>query len=382
MTALQPVLAGMVAAFVGFASTFAVVLAGLRSVGATPEQAASGLLAVCVVMGVATVALSVRTRMPILLAWSTPGAALLVSAGPPDGGYPAAVGAFVACGALLALTGLWGALGRAIARIPVPIASAMLAGVLLPLCLAPVRAAVEIPVAVAPVIVAWAVLSVLARRWAIPGALAVAVGVVIVSEPLQAGPTGALPVLTGVVPSFPPTALLGLALPLWVVTMASQNVPGMGVLAANGFRPAVRPVLAATGGATIAGAPFGAFAVNLAAITAALTAGPDAHPEPERRWIAAVASGATYVVLGLGAGLATALVTSAPPGLIEAVAGLALLGALAASLAAALDAVDHREAAVVTFVVSASSVTALGLSAAFWGLLAGLTFLGLQRVAR
>lgn len=377
----QPVLAGVVAAVVGFASTFAVVLAGLRSVGASAEQAASGLLAVCVAMGLATILLSVRMRLPVKLAWSTPGAALLVSAGPVAGGYPAAVGAFVACGALLALTGLWGALGRAIARIPVPIASAMLAGVLLPLCLAPVRAAVEIPAAVGPVIVAWAGLTVLARRWTVPGALATAVLVVVISEPLAAGPTGALPVLTGVAPVFGPEALIGLALPLFIVTMASQNVPGMGVLAANGFRPPLRPVLLVTGGATLLSAPFGSFAVNLAAITAALTAGPDAHPDPARRWVAAVASGSTYLVLGLGAGLATALVASAPSGLIEAVAGLALLGALGGALSAAVDTVEHREPALVTFIVSASAVSSLGLSAAFWGLLAGLVLLGLQRAA-
>jgi len=376
---LQPVLAGAVASLVGFASTFAIVLSGLRGVGATAGQAASGLLAVCVLMGLTTIVLSVRTRMPILLAWSTPGAALLASAGVPDGGYPAAVGAFLACGGLLALTGLWSALGRAIARVPVPIASAMLAGVLLPLCLAPVRVAVDIPLAAGAVIVTWALLGVLARPWAIPGALGVAVAVVLVSEPLRAGPTGALPVLTGVVPAFSPTALLSLGVSLFVVTMASQNVPGMGVLAANGFRPSLRPVLLATGGSTVLGAAFGVFAINLAAITAALTSGPDAHPDPARRWIAAVASGATYIVLGLGAGLATALVASAPAGLVEAVAGLALLGALGAALTAALDAPEHREPAVVTFVVVASGITAIGVSAAFWGLMAGLAVLGLQR---
>ena len=376
---LQPALAGIVASFVGFASTFAVVLAGLRSVGATPAQAASGLLAVCVLMGAMTIVLSARARVPVLLAWSTPGAALLVGADVPAGGWPAAVGAFVACGVLLALTGLWGTLGRLIARIPVPIASAMLAGVLLPLCLTPVRAAVDIPAAVGPVIVAWALLGVVARRWAIPGALAVAIVVVLVSEPLRAGPTGALPVLDGTVPAFSAGALLGIALPLFIVTMASQNVPGMGVLAANGFRPPLRPVLLGTGGATILGAPFGAFAINLAAITAALTAGPDAHPDPARRWLAATAAGVSYLVLGLGAGLATALVASAPAGLIEAVAGLALLGALGAALGTALGGDEHREPALVTFVVSASSITALGVSSAFWGLLAGLALLVLQR---
>lgn len=377
--AQQPLAAGAVAAFVGFASTFAVVLAGLRGVGATPAQAASGLLAICLLAGALTFAWSVRTRLPIAIVWSTPGAALLAGAGVPDGGYPAAVGAFVACGALLALAGLWAPLGRAIARIPVPLASAMLAGVLLPLCLAPVRAVVHIPASAGPVVATWAVLTVVARRWAVPGALGVAVVVVLVGRPLHAGPTGALPTITAVVPAFSPGAMLGLAVPLFVVTMASQNVPGMGVLAAYGYRPDLRPVLLGTGTATVAGAALGVFGVNLAAITAALIAGPDADPDPQRRWLAAAASGTGLVVLGLGAGLAEALVASAPPGLIEAVAGLALLGALAASLSTALATEALREAALVTFVVAASGITALGITAAFWGLLAGLVLLGLQR---
>lgn len=378
----QPILAGVIASFVGFASTFAVVLAGLRSVGATEAQAASGLLAICVIMGIVTIVLSATIRMPVLLAWSTPGTALLVSVGSVDGGYAAAVGAFLVCGVLLALAGLWSALGRAIARIPVPIASAMLAGVLLPLCLAPVRAAVDIPASAGPVIAAWALVTLVSKRWAVPAALLVAIVVVVVSTPLRSGPTGVAPVLEGVAPHFTAAALIGIALPLFIVTMASQNLPGMGVLATNGFRPPLRPILLGTGGATALGAPFGVFAINLAAITAALTSGPDAHPDPERRWIASAASGVSYLVIGLGAGLATALVASAPDGLIEAVAGLALLGALGAALTTALSEDAYREPALITFVVGASGITALSLSAAFWGLLAGLVFLGLQRVRR
>jgi benzoate membrane transport protein len=376
---LQPVLAGVVAAVVGFASTFAVVLAGLRAVGASAEQASSGLLAVCLLLGVGTVALAWRNRLPVTLAWSTPGAALLVSVGTVGGGYPAALGAFAVCGALLVLTGLVGPLSRALARIPIPIASAMLAGVLLPLCLAPVRAVVALPAQAGPVVATWALLTVVARRWAVPGALVVAVGVVVVSEPLRAGATGVLPHVTADLPSLTPAAIVGLALPLWVVTMASQNLPGLGVLRAMGYDPAPRGLLVATGGLTIAGAPFGGHVTNLAAITAALTAGPDADPDPARRWIASVGAGAAYLVLGLGAGLATALVASSPPLLIEAVAGLALLGALGGALTTAMTAEPTREAAVVTFVVSASSISALGLSPPFWGLVAGLALLGLQR---
>jgi benzoate membrane transport protein len=379
----QPVLAGVVAALVGFTSTFAVVLAGLRAVGADAAQATSGLLALCVLMGGVAIVLGLRLRMPISIAWSTPGAALLVSAGHVEGGYPAAVGAFLVAGALLVLTGLWRALGRWIAAIPPALASAMLAGVLLPLCVAPVRAVAALPLLTVPVVVTWAALTRLARRWAVPAALAVAALGVVLDHRAGAGVGGSLlpaPVLTA--PRLTLGALVGVAVPLFVVTMASQNVPGMAVLASYGYRPDLGRLLRPTGAATVLGAPFGAFAVNLAAITAALCAGPDAGRDAGRRWIAAVSAGAVYVALGLSAGLATALIAAAPPLLVEAVAGLALLGALGGALSAAAADPERREAAVVAFVVSASGVAVLGISAPFWGLLAGIAFLGLGRVTR
>lgn len=377
--AAQPVLAGVVASVVGFASTFALVLAGLRAVGAGEAQAASGLAVLCLAMGVVAIGLGLRHRMPLTIAWSTPGAALLISAGLPSGGYAAALGAFLATGVLIVLAGLWGRLGRWVAAIPPALASAMLAGVLLTVCLAPVRAAVELPLQAGPVILAWALLVRFARPWAVPGALAVA-AVAIAADPRDAaGPAQLLPVLTFTMPVLDGEALLGLALPLFVVTMTSQNITGMGVLAGFGYTPPLRPVLLTTGAATMVGAPFGAHAINLAAITAALTAGPDADPDPSRRWIASVSGGIAYLVLGLTAGVATALVSVAPPLLIEAVAGLALIGALAGALTAAIADAERREAAVVTFVVSASSITAVGISAPFWGLVAGLAFLAVQR---
>jgi benzoate membrane transport protein len=371
--ASQPVFAGLVAALVGFAGAFTVVLAGLRGAGATAEQAASGLLALCVTMGLCAVVLGLRTRMPVAIAWSTPGAALLASSGPPDGGWPAAVGAFVVCGVLLVLTGFWRPLGRAIAAIPAPLAAAMLAGVLLPLCLAPARAVAELPWQGLPVILVWAALSLTARRWAVPGAL-VAAAVVVAADPAGPAPSARdlVPVVELTAPAFDLGAVVGLALPLFLVTMASQNVPGMGVLAGFGFRPDLRPILLGTGAATIAGAPLGGHAVNLAAITAALAAGPEAGPDPARRWIASVAAGGAHIAIGLGAGAATALVATAPAILVEAVAGLALLGALASALATAVGSAAHRDAAVACLVVSASGVTVLGISAPFWGLVAGL----------
>ncbi|MET8528352.1 benzoate/H(+) symporter BenE family transporter [Micromonospora sp. NPDC005172] len=376
----QPVLAGVVTALVGFASSFTVVLAGLRAVGASDAQAASGLLALCVTCGLAAAWLGWRHRIPMSVAWSTPGAALLVATGPPPGGWPVAVGAFLVSGLLIVAAGLFPPLSRAVAAIPKPVAGAMLAGVLLPLCTAPVRALVELPTVAGPVVAGWLLLHRFARRWAVPGALLVAVVAIALTAP-PAGLSGAalIPSVTLTVPAWNASALVGLALPLFLVTMAAQNVPGMAVLVGYGYRPPFGAALRATGLASLLAAPAGGHAVNLAAITAALAAGPDAHPDPERRWVASVTAGVGLALLGLGAGVATALVAVAPPILIEAVAGLALLGALATALAAAVTDPQTREAAVVTFVVTASGVTLIGVGGAFWGLVAGCLMLLLFR---
>jgi benzoate membrane transport protein len=370
---VAPAVAGLVAAIVGFASTFAVVLQGLRAVGADRDQAASGLTALCITMGVTAIIVGVRTRMPVSIAWSTPGAALLVSAGQADGGYRAALGAFLLTGVLIVLSGFWGLLGRLIAAIPPAIAAAMLAGVLLPLCVAPVHSMDQLPWLTAPVLATWLVLSRAARGWAVPGALVVAVAAILIDRPVRLGPaSGLLPHLSASAPTLTAGAVIGLAIPLFVVTMASQNVTGMTVLQSFGYRPRLRPLLVGTGAATAIGAPFGAHAINLAAITAALCAGPEAGPDRDRRWIASVTAGGAYLVLALTAGVATAFIAASPVVLIEAVAGLALLGALGAALATAAADESLREPAVVTFAVSASGVVALGISSAFWGLVAGL----------
>ncbi|MEU0546874.1 benzoate/H(+) symporter BenE family transporter [Micromonospora sp. NPDC005979] len=377
----QPVLAGVVTALVGFASSFTVVLAGLRAVGASDAQAASGLLALCVACGLAAAWLGWRHRIPMSVAWSTPGAALLVATGPPPGGWPVAVGAFLVSGLLIVAAGLFPPLSRAVAAIPKPVAGAMLAGVLLPLCTAPVRALVELPLVAGPVVAGWLLLHRFARRWAVPGALLVAVVALALTAP-PAGlsdSTALVPSVTLTVPAWNVSALVGLALPLFLVTMAAQNVPGMAVLVGYGYRPPFGAALRATGLASLLAAPAGGHAVNLAAITAALAAGPDAHPDRERRWVASVTAGVGLALLGLGAGVATALVAVAPPILIEAVAGLALLGALATALAAAVTDPQTREAAVVTFVVTASGVTLVGVGGAFWGLVAGCLMLLLFR---
>jgi benzoate membrane transport protein len=375
----QPIAAGIVASLTGFASSFALLIAGLQAVGATAEEAASGLLVLCVVQGVLAIALSLRYRMPISIAWSTPGAALMVAAKGLTDDFSAAVGAFVLCGILLLITGLWPWLARAMTRIPKPIASAMLAGILLPICLAPVLASVGSTWWQGlTVVLVWLVLARLAPRWAVPGAVvatAVVVAIATGGNPL-AGQSIA-PTLRFVAPSIDPAVLISLGVPLYVVTMAGQNVPGFAVLRTFGYEnvPA-RAILAASGAGTMVGGPFGAYTLNLSAITAAMMAGPDAHPDRSKRWITTVTSGSFYVLLGLGASAATALVSASPPILITAIAGLALFGALASSVTSALEEADHRLVAIITFLVVASGITinltdTARIGSAFWGLVVG-----------
>ncbi|WP_343057400.1 benzoate/H(+) symporter BenE family transporter [Chthonobacter rhizosphaerae] len=379
---VQPVSAGLLAAVVGFASSFTIVLAGYAAVGASPAEAASGLMAVSLAMGLSAV-LSLRTRMPIAIAWSTPGAALLVATGAPAGGFPVAVGAFLVTAALIVAAGVVKPFGRAVAAIPMPLAGAMLAGVLLDLCLAPMRAVGAMPALALPIVLTWALALRFARLWAVPIATVVTAAIIVMATPL---PDGALadvwpkPVL--VAPVFTLDAVIGIAIPLFIVTMASQNVPGLAVLRANGYRPDVPPIFVATGLVSAMTAPFGGHTVNLAAITAALCAGPEAHPDPARRWIAGVAAGCAYGVIAVLAPAAAAFIAASPPLLIQAVAGLALLGSLAGALSTALAREEDRVPAILTFVTTASGLSFFGIGAAFWGLVAGGLVMLLLRVGR
>lgn len=370
---LQPILAGVVGAVTGFASSFALVIAGLIAVGASPAEAASGLLALCLGQAVLAIALSWRYRMPLSFAWSTPGAALLVAAEGTTGSYAAAIGAFMVCGLLIVLTGLWGALGRAMTRIPMPLAGAMLAGILFPICIAPVTAVLEEPLLAIPVVLVWLVLVRLAPRWAVPAAMVVAIaGIALTAAESGMLDAGIAPALVLTLPVLDPLAVVSLGVPLFIVTMAGQNVPGFAVLRTFQYAPVpARAVLVATGAMTAATAIVSGFALNLAALTAALMAGPDAHPDPRRRWVSPVAGGVTYVLLGLAAGVATAVVAAAPPILIIAVAGLALLGALTTGLVSAFEAPETRLTAAATLVVVASGVVVAGIGSAFWGLVVG-----------
>jgi len=371
----QAASAGLLAALVGFSSSFAVVVKGLTAAG--------GLAALSIAMGLGGLVLSLRTRMPVTVAWSTPGAALLATTGALEGGFAAAVGAFLLSSVLIVISGLWAPLSRWVSAIPASLANAMLAGVLLGFCLAPVRAVAELPLYGLAIVATWLLVGLFRKIYSVPAAVLVTLGIVAATTQAPAKSLGSLwpdPVL--VVPHFSLAALIGIALPLFIVTMASQNIPGVAVLKVNGYTPAPAPLLRTTGLFSLAAAPFGGHAVNLAAITAAMCAGEDAHPDPARRYWAAAVNGMAYVLFGLVAGAATAFIGASPPFLIEAVAGLALLGAFSGAVLNTLKDPAEREAAVITFLVTASGLSFLGIGGAFWGLIAGGAILALTKWKR
>lgn len=376
---MQALVAGILAALVGFGSSFAVVIQGLAAVGANTAQIASALSALCLGMGILAVWLSFRWRMPVSIAWTTPGAALLASTGAVPGGFEAAVGAFILTGALIVLCGLWRPLGRWITAIPPALANAMLAGVLLKLCLAPFMALGVIPGQALVVLAVYVLLNRFARLYAVPGAVIVALLLLVMGPDAGLAGSLALPQPLFIRPVFTWDAAVGIALPLFIVTMASQNIPGLAILSVYGYRPEAGPIFRATGLTSMVLAPLGAPSCNLAAITAALVASPEAHPDAGRRYLAAVSAGFAYLLLALVAGIAATVVTASPPLLIQAVAGLALLGSLGSSIVNGLQDEPSRPAAILTFLLTASGLSLWGVGSAFWGLLAGLAVHALYR---
>jgi benzoate membrane transport protein len=380
---VQPILAGALAAFVGYASTFTLILTGLQAAGATPSQAGSGLLAVVGGIAVLNIIIAWRTRIPSFIAWSTPGAAFLLTISVPAGGFAAVVGAFIMTAVLIVLAGLVRPFARAVAAIPQPIANAMLAGILLTLCLAPIKAVEALPLQALPIIIAWAIALRFARRYAVP--VAVLVTAIVLALTVQL-PPGAValdwPRVEWVMPAFTLEAFLRISLPLFIITMASQNLPGIAVLKANGYEINPAPYFVVTGLMSGAVAPIGGIPVNLAAITAAITAGPESHPDPKKRWIAVFSGGWVNVGLIFISGLAAAFVAVSPPLLIQAVAGLALLSSLASAAGNALSEEEMRLPAILTFVTTASGVIIIGIGAAFWGLVAGLALMVILRWRR
>ncbi len=370
--------AALVAALVGYGSTIALVLAAATAVGATPAQTVSWVFAVCLAKAAGSAYLSWSQKMPVVLAWSTPGAALIAaSSGHAMGG---AVAAFILAGGLIFLTGLIGPLGRLIGMIPKGIAAAMLGGVLLPFCLKVPAQAVALPSVVAPIIAVFLIV----RLWNPAFAVLAALGTGLalswgMSPPML---TFALPALTFIVPVFDLHSLIGLGLPLFLVTMASQNLPGFAVLQAAGYTPPVRPALIVTGGLSALAALFGAHTVNMAAITAAICLGDEVHPDPAQRWKVGLAYGFFWLLLGLAGPMILAALVTLPPEVMATVVGLALLNALIGALSTAFTDPTDRFAAAATVIVSASGFAALGIGAAFWGLCAGLVIYASERVIR
>ncbi|MCB8880440.1 benzoate/H(+) symporter BenE family transporter [Acidisoma cellulosilytica] len=375
----QAASSGSLAAFVGFGSSFAVILHGVAAAGASPVQAASGLFALLVVTGLFSILVSVKLRMPIIVAWTTPGAALLVSTPAPHGGFAYTVGAFFVCGLLIMMTGFWPVMSRIVGAIPRSLASAMLGGIVFELCLAPILGLRDKPLFIVLILLVWVVVGRIRRTLAVPAAVVVAVGLAALDLHDASAISLHLP-LAWVTPRFSLSVAISVAVPLFVVTMAGQNIPGFAVLNINGYRPRHGFLLGATGLASMLVAPFGGIPINLAAITAAMCASPEAHTDADRRWWASAVAGFVYMAIGLFSGLITTFIALSSPVLITAVAGIALFGALASSLAGAVAEPAERDAAMVTFLMAASGLQIFGIGGAFWGLLAGGAVLTLQRV--
>jgi len=373
--------AGFVAVLVGFTSSVAIVFQAATALGATPVQISSWMWALGLGMGLCSLLPSLLWRKPVMVAWSTPGAAVLATAAA-SGQFTLAqaVGAFLACAAAITLFGVSGWFEKLMDRIPMPIASALLAGVLARFGL---DAFIALKSAFALVALMLAVYLVGRRFWA-----RYAVPAVLLAGTLFAAMQGRLhlggvqwqltmPVF--VMPEFTLQAIVSLALPLFVVTMASQNLPGVAAIRAAGYQMPISKIITLTGVATMLLAPFGAFALNLSAITAAICMGREAHEDPARRYMAAVSCGAIYCVIGLFGAAVTGVLTAFPRELVVAIAGFALLGSIGGGLAVALKDDAHRESALITFLVTLSGLSLWGIGSAFWGVVAGAIALFVQQ---
>jgi benzoate membrane transport protein len=365
------IIAGFVTVLVGFTSSAVIVFQAAQALNASPEEIASWMWALGLGMGLTSIGLSWHYRVPVVTAWSTPGAAMLITTA---AGVPMreAIGAFLVSAGLITLCGFTGWFERAMNRIPLSIAAGMLAGVLLRFGL-DIFTAMQTQFALTfAMFVVYLIMRRTLPRYAVIAALVVGLLIAGIQGLLQTDTIRlqlAQPVLT--LPQFSIGALVGVALPLFVVTMASQNVPGVAVIRASGYSVPISPLIGWTGAATIVLAPFGAFALNLAAITAAICMGREAHEDPDKRYVAAIAAGVFYILIGLFGATVAAVFAAFPQELVLAIAGLALLGTIGNGLATALIHEKEREPALITFLVTASGVTLFGIGSAFWGLVAG-----------
>lgn len=365
-----------VAAVVGFGGTLALIIAAAGALGATRTETASWVTAICLAMAVESLWLSWRTRMPVITAWSTPGAALVAA----SSGFTMAegVGAFIVTGLLLAATGLFSPLTRLIARIPASVASGMLAGILAGFAINAVKTVPADPLFILPLIAAFFVIRLFNPALSVLAVLVGGGAAAVLTGRVGALPAPELSTLTLIAPDFSLAAMIGLTVPLYLVTMASQNLSGLAVLKAAGYEPPAGPLIAVTGLFSILSAPFGALTTNLAAISAAICTGPDAHPDPGERWKTGPFYALAYLVFAIFGASLVALFAVLPQGLIVLVAGLALMAPLANAFAIALKEESERMAATVTFATTASGLTLFGIGGAFWGLIAGIVVLALD----
>ena len=376
--------AGFVAVLVGFTSSVAIVFQAAQAFQATPAQITSWMWALGLGMGLCSLVPSLLLRKPVMVAWSTPGAAVLASAGL-SGGFSMAeaVGAFMVCAVLITLAGVTRWFERVMNRIPTEIAAALLAGVLARFGMQAFAAAQTALPLVLLMLGAYLVARRLIPRYAVVITLALAIAFVALRGEMSWSAIRfelAMPVFTA--PQFTLSAAISLALPLFVVTMASQNLPGVAVIRATGYDLPVSRLITMTGLATLVLAPFGGYALNFSAITAAICMGPEAHPDRDKRYTAAVSCGLLYVVIGIFGAVVTGLLTAFPKELVVAIAGLALLGTIGNGLATALRDEPHREAALITFLVTLSGVVVAGVGSAFWGVVAGSLALFVQQYRR
>ncbi|WP_312224543.1 benzoate/H(+) symporter BenE family transporter [Stutzerimonas nitrititolerans] len=368
----HPVVAGLISVIVNYGGTFILVFQAARVAGLSPESTASWVWSISIGVGITGILLSWASREPIITAWSTPAAAFLVTALATTP-YAEAVGAYMISAAAFVLLGMSGYFEKVIRLIPPGVAAGLLAGILLQFGIGAFGGMSIDPWLAGLLIVAYVVLRRLTTRYAVVGILVLGLAFLLIQGRVDLSGlqlTLAAPVFT--LPAFSLNALLSLALPLFLITLTGQYMPGMLVLRADGFRSSADPIVTVTGLGSLLMAPFGSHAFNLAAITAAICTGREAHEDPSKRWLAGIAAGVFYILVGVFGVTLAAVFMAFPATFITTLAGLALLGTIGGSLASAMADVKGREASLITFLAAAANITLLGIGGAFWGLVIGL----------
>lgn len=377
-----PIIAGTVASITGTAATTAIFLTAFQNLGATKTQTISMVAIMLVFYGALSIVLSWKFKQPLSVVWSTPGAALIAGSALPGIGFNNAMGGVLLAGVLLALTGLWPWLGKLVMAIPKSIASAMLAGVIFSFCVAPFAASATYPMLVLPVIAVWLILYWLAPLWASPAAIVLAFSLIGFDRGIQVSSADWLISVNLVVPGFSLASVFSIALPLFLVAMASQNIPGIAIMKSFGYQVPFRASLVTTGLGTVVASFFGGFVMNLAAITAALNANDQAHKDPKKRWLASVSGGVVYWVFALFAGIAVAFVYQTPRDLLLAASGLALLPTIIGAFSNMVEIPAERLPAVIAFLVASSGAAFFSIGAAFWAILLGLVVMQLMKLKK